>query len=75
MIEVAKICKRMGYKMLATIHDEILIEVPINISRDAVEEIEKAMLGVVKLKTPFKVDTAFMEKRWGEEVGKDEWFN
>jgi DNA polymerase I len=73
MIEVAKLSRKKGWKMLATIHDEILLEVPATISEAEVNEIEKAMLGVVNLKTPMKVDVAFMY-RWGEETSKDKWF-
>jgi DNA polymerase-1 len=74
MIETAKICRLKGYKMLGTIHDEILFEVSAEITREEIEALEQAMLNVVKLKTPFKVDTAFMN-RWGKETGKEEWFS
>jgi DNA polymerase I len=74
MIEVAKLCREKGWNMLATIHDEILLEVPVGISLEEVELIEKKMLGVINLKTPMKVDVAFMPNRWGEEVSKDKWF-
>ncbi|MCS0827443.1 DNA polymerase [Cytobacillus firmus] len=73
MVETAKICRKKGYKMLATIHDEILFELPRDISREAIAEINSTMLGVVSLRTPMKVDGAFME-RWGLEVGEDTWF-
>ena len=74
MIAVNKILKRKGWKMLATIHDEILMEVPATITQEEVEEIEHAMLNVVQLKTPMTVDTEFMT-RWSEGVGKDKWFS
>ena len=73
MIAVNKILKLKGWKMLATIHDEILMEVPETITLEEVQEIENAMLNVVQLKTPMKVDTEFMT-RWSEGVGKDKWF-
>ncbi|PEM08522.1 DNA polymerase [Bacillus wiedmannii] len=74
MIAVYEICKKYGYKILATIHDEILIEVPKDIEEDKVTEIENAMLSVVSLSVPMKCDTAFSEKRWGDDVGKKDWY-
>jgi DNA polymerase I len=74
MIETAKICRIKGWKVIGTIHDEILFEVPANITVEEVEMIEKAMLGVVTLKTPFKVDSDIF-LRWSEGISKKEWFS
>jgi DNA polymerase I len=75
LIEVSKICKAKGWKVLATIHDEILFEVPVTITREEIEMLENAMKSVVQLAVPLKVDTAFMNKRWGDEIKKDKWFS
>lgn len=75
MIKVHELLQGWGkdYKMLATIHDEILIEVPTTITKEQVEEIENTMVGVMKLKVPLKVDTAFMFS-WGIEMSKKVWY-
>lgn len=74
MIAVYKEAQEQGYKMLATVHDEILLYVPEDITLEQVEGIEKAMTGVVDLSVPFKVDVMFT-KKWGEnERPKDDWF-
>ncbi|MDF2010247.1 DNA polymerase [Priestia megaterium] len=73
MVAVSKVCKQHGYKILATVHDEILFEVPEDITEEAVKELEDAMIGVVQLDVPIKCDTDFMY-RWGEIVSKKDWF-
>lgn len=73
MIETYKIVEKYDWKIIATIHDEVIFEVPLDVKKSQIEELEKAMLSVVNLKTPMKCDSVFME-RWGEEVPKDKWF-
>lgn len=73
LIEVEKYCSKKGWKVLATVHDEILFEIDENISLDEVNELERLMTSVVSLSIPLKVDTAFM-RRWGEETPKKTWF-
>lgn len=73
LIAVSKVCKKYGYKILATVHDEILFEVPEDITEEQVKELEDAMLGIVQLEVPLKCDTDFMY-RWGEIVSKKDWF-
>lgn len=73
MIAVYNYIIPKGWKMLATVHDEILLEVDESITREEVEEIEYLMTSVVNLDVPLKVDTEIM-RRWGEGVPKDIWF-
>lgn len=61
------------YKMLATIHDEVLIEVPADITLEDIEELENCMKTAVKLDVPFKVDVE-VSKRWGAGCSKKEYF-
>lgn len=74
MIKLWRHCVKKGYKFLATVHDEVLIEVPETINLAEIEELESLMCEAVTLDgIPIKVDTAFM-KVWGEETSKKEWF-
>ncbi len=73
MIRVQKLCKKYGYKMLATVHDEVLLEVPEDITEEQIAELEEAMTGVINLKVPMKTDTEFMY-RWGMGIDKNAWF-
>lgn len=60
------------FKMLATIHDEVLIEVPEDITAEQIEELENIMKSAVTLSVPFKVDTE-VSARWGKGVSKKDW--
>jgi DNA polymerase-1 len=72
MIDLWKYLEEKGWKMLATVHDEVLLEVPVSISKKEVEELEAIMVNAVPLSVPIKVDTEF-SYRWGEGVPKREW--
>lgn len=73
MIRVDKVAKKYGFKILATVHDEVLLEVPEDITVEQIKELEIAMIKTVDLKVPLKTDTEFMY-RWGVGISKDEWF-
>ncbi|WP_407708498.1 DNA polymerase [Bacillus altitudinis] len=62
-----------AYKMLATIHDEVLLEVPKDIKKEEVEHIESLMMNAVKLDVPVEVDTEFM-MTWGKGKNKEKWY-
>ena len=64
---------RDRYKILGTIHDEILMEVPDNIEEWQIERIADAMVNCVELSLELKVDIEIM-KRWGEGIPRKEWF-
>lgn len=77
MLRLNEVCEKYGdsdWKMLGTVHDEALLEVPASITLEQTEEIEQAMIGSASLEIPLKVDVAFMYE-WGDEIKKDEWFN
>ncbi len=65
MIAVYDLIKEKGpdYKFLATVHDEILIEVPAT-DVESMEEIAETMRTAVALSIPMKVDVE-VSRRWG----------
>jgi DNA polymerase-1 len=75
IVKLHELCKRKGWKLWATVHDENLLLVPDNISREDVAEFERVMVesyrfGEVKNKTDIELMT-----RWGEGKTIEEWFN
>lgn len=63
-----------GWNMWLTVHDELLIEAPIDFTREEVEEFERIMVGTLVFgEVANKTDIEVME-RWGEGVSVDEWF-
>lgn len=73
MIEIGKLCERKGWQLAFSIHDEIGVYAPENITLDDVKEFEEIMLNTVKLNVPNKTDIE-ISKRWGEGMTVDEWF-
>ncbi|WP_214796528.1 MULTISPECIES: DNA polymerase [unclassified Exiguobacterium] len=73
MIHLDEYCKQKGYKMVAQVHDEVLIEVPNTITREEVAEVERIMRECIQLSVPMKVD-AELSERWGEGMDVDTWF-
>ena len=74
MLRLAAVCKKYeGWRILATVHDEALLEIPANVTKEQIADIEEAMTGSATLEIPLKVDVAFMYE-WGIEMSKDEWF-
>nr|BDD45014.1 hypothetical protein 9 [Bacillaceae bacterium] len=73
MIRLSNLAAKYDWLVLATVHDEALLEVPSDVTKEQVAEIEAAMTGATTLEVPLKVDVAFMHE-WGNEIKKDEWF-
>jgi DNA polymerase-1 len=75
IVKLHELCKRKGWRLWATCHDENLVLVPENITREEVAEFENVMLegyrfGNVKNKTDLELMT-----RWGEGKSIEEWFD
>lgn len=62
-----------AFALLATIHDEMLIEAPKNVTEEEVACIRDAMINTVKLVIPSKTDIA-IGTCWGRMVSDEEWF-
>lgn len=60
------------WKLIATIHDEILIEVPDTVTLEEINAVEDLLTNTTKLDVPIKVDTEVM-RRWGRSVPKEVW--
>lgn len=74
MLRVNDYMKSLGaeYKMIATIHDEILLEVPDSIGADVIAELDRIMTSIEWFKFPVKTDTVVMY-RWGHEIPVKDW--
>lgn len=73
MLKLAELCKRKGWKMLFTIHDEIAVLAPDTLTREDVKEFEDVMINSFKLDVPNKTDIV-IERRWSDGHSVDEWF-
>lgn len=69
MIQVYEHLKKKGpdWKILATIHDELLIEIPATATVEEIEEIAEVQKNAIKLSLPLKCDVEVM-KTWGKGI-------
>ena len=68
--------KREGWRIWATIHDEIIFEVPETITREEIEVIRDLMVNSYKWGDEVENGTDIeIMRRWGEGVTVDAWFN
>lgn len=60
------------WRMLATIHDEVLFEIPATATREEIEALAAVQRDAVQLRVPMKVDIEICQ-RWGCGMSLDEW--
>lgn len=74
MIELDKYLKSKGddWKMVATVHDEVLMEIPDTATQEEIDTLNAIQRDAVKLSIPFKCDVE-ISKRWGCGVPYKEW--
>jgi DNA polymerase-1 len=70
---VAKREAGRDFRMLATVHDEVLLYVPQDITKEEYLALEDIMLNTVKLSVPNKTDAEF-SLRWGEGMTVEQFF-
>jgi DNA polymerase-1 len=62
-----------GYKLHASIHDEVIPSVPIaDLTPELIAELDDIMTKTVELAVPLKSDIVIME-RWADEIKPDGW--
>lgn len=64
MLRVDAFCKKMGWKLIGTVHDEVLIEISIDATHEQLVELNDCMRLAVKLDVPLKTDME-LESVWG----------
>lgn len=72
---IARICMERGWKMVASIHDEIIIEVPIrDVTMETISLFQDVMCNSVDdiMTVPLKSDVVIMP-RWMEEYKPEDW--
>lgn len=67
-------CKRKGWRLYATVHDENLLLAPDTVTREDIAEFERVMVDTYVFGTvPNKTDIE-LSLRWGAGMTVDEWF-
>jgi len=69
-----KVCREKGWRMVASIHDEIIITMPQkDVTPENIQLVNDVMTKTVTLSVPLKSDTVIMT-RWMDEHSPEEWF-
>lgn len=69
-----QVCREKGWKMVASIHDEIIITMPQkDVTPENIQLVNDVMTKTVTLSVPLKSDTVIMT-RWMDEHSPEEWF-
>lgn len=64
LLKLNAFCQDKPYKIIASIHDEIVMTVPETITTEEVHEIEQIITRAVNITVPFECETVLM-KQWG----------
>lgn len=74
MVDIWRHLKKKGsdWKMIATIHDEVLIEIPETATPEEIQEIATIQKQAVSLSIPMKCDVE-VSATWGKGVSFNEW--
>lgn len=74
LIELHAACVYRGWRLWATIHDEVIVAMPETFTQEDIAEFERIMVGSYKFgNIPNKTDIEIMT-RWGEGIPVGEWF-
>lgn len=74
LVRMHAFCRENGYKLICSIHDEIIISVPKrDLSLELIEQVRSIMCDTVKLAVPLKTDIVIMPERWMQEYEVDQW--
>lgn len=74
MIGLHGLCKRKGWKLWVTVHDEVLLLVPEDITDAEVSEFEEVMLYSYKFGSVDNKTDIELGRCWGEMKSRKEWF-
>jgi DNA polymerase-1 len=75
MIAVNEYIKTKGdsWRMIAVVHDELILEIPETSTKEEIQLMADAMVGAVKLDVPLISDVEVM-RSWGKGVKLNDWF-
>jgi DNA polymerase-1 len=73
IVKMAALCTEKGWSYLMSIHDELMMQLPIeDVTLDNLGLIDAVMTKTVEFSLPLKADLV-IQPRWMEEYGLDDW--
>lgn len=75
MLELDKLCKRKGWALFFTIHDEVGLLVDEGITKEDIEELDAIMTQTYLLDGVDNATDIEIQRRWGDSITADEYIN
>lgn len=75
IVDLASVLPKHDSHILLQVHDELVIDCPMNIERKSLEEIRLTMENAVKLVCPVRCDVELNPERWLEKVKEEDWYS
>ena len=75
MLELDKLCKRKGWSMYFTIHDEVGLLVGDELSEEDISEIDRVMTQTYLLDGVDNATDIEVQRRWGDSITAEEYLN
>lgn len=75
MLELDKLCKRKGWSMYFTIHDEVGLLVGDELSKEDITEIDRVMTQTYLLDGVDNATDIEVQRRWGDSITAEEYLN
>jgi DNA polymerase I len=74
IVDLQPVLKETDASILLQVHDELVIECPADITKEALYSIKETMEQAVTMVVPVRCDVEINPKRWFDKVEEDEWF-
>src|SRR5699024_5047527 len=73
MLELDKLCKRKGWSMYFTIHDEVGLLVGDDLTKEDITEIDRVMTQTYLLEGVDNATDVEIQRRWGDSITAEEY--
>jgi len=74
IVDLQNVLPKYDTHIVLQVHDELNLDCPRNISREALYEIKSVMENAVKLRVPVRCDIEIYPRKWAEKVSEEGWF-
>ncbi|WP_249260790.1 DNA polymerase [Virgibacillus pantothenticus] len=74
IVDLSDVLPKYDSHILLQVHDELVFDCPVSISKEALYDIRDTMTNAVELIVPVKSDIEIYPHRWMEKVEENEWF-
>jgi DNA polymerase-1 len=74
IVDLKPVLQEVKGNIILQIHDELLFDLPANITKEELEKLKTTMENTVKLDVPIRCDVEMYPEKWQLKVNEDKWF-